>query len=270
MLRKYWTIFSISLTDRLTYRTDFFVSTIMRFLPMVTTIFLWGAVFAGSKNSSIAGFTADEMIAYYLLSMVGRAFSSMPGLADGISRDIRQGDVKKYLIQPVDLIGFLLASRTAHKLVYYTFAALPFAGMFYLCRGYFTGWPPPAVLATFFLSLVLSFLIGFLFESLVGLCAFWILEIGSFNMIMITLTYVLSGHMFPLDLIPGWIGQFLMWLPFQYLAYFPAKVFIHGARMTGSELAGALLFQFAYVIGLWFLVRWTLHRGLKQYGAYGG
>jgi ABC-2 type transport system permease protein len=50
--------------------------------------------------------------------MVTRAFSSMPGLAGGISRSIRDGSVKKYLVQPVDYVGFLLAARVAHKLVY--------------------------------------------------------------------------------------------------------------------------------------------------------
>ena len=51
--------------------------------------------------------------------MVGRAFSSMPGLASAIARSIRDGTIKKFLIQPVDMIGFLLLRRVAHKLVYY-------------------------------------------------------------------------------------------------------------------------------------------------------
>ena len=81
------------------------------------------------------------MIAYYLLTMVGRAFSSMPGLASSIARDIRDGTIKKYLLQPVDMLGFLLMSRLAHKLVYYGVAVAPFALVFWLCRGYFSGWP---------------------------------------------------------------------------------------------------------------------------------
>ena len=125
----------------------------MRFLPIVTQIFLWGAVFAGmgatanaAGNGQIAGFTFHDMVAYYLLTMIGRAFSSMPGLASGIARQIRDGEIKKYLVQPIDLIGFLLLTRVAHKLVYYGVALVPFALVFYLCRGYFPGWPPADVL----------------------------------------------------------------------------------------------------------------------------
>ena len=55
------------------------------------------------------------MIAYLLLVHISRMFSSMPGLAGGIARDIRDGTLKKYLLQPLDMIGYLLAYRVAHK-----------------------------------------------------------------------------------------------------------------------------------------------------------
>ena len=43
----WWTILRISLEERLVYRGDFALGTLMRFLPIVTQIFLWGAVFRG-------------------------------------------------------------------------------------------------------------------------------------------------------------------------------------------------------------------------------
>ena len=59
------------------------------------------------RHAQIAGYSYHDMVAYYLLTMISRAFSSMPGLASGIALQIRNGEIKKYLIQPVDLIGFL-------------------------------------------------------------------------------------------------------------------------------------------------------------------
>src|SRR5690349_6555967 len=106
-IRTWWTILRISLEERLVYRGDFMLGTLMRFLPFVTQIFLWTAVFAAVSGKSLAGYTLNEMIAYYLLTNVSRAFSSMPGLASTISRSILDGSIKKYLIQPVDMIGFL-------------------------------------------------------------------------------------------------------------------------------------------------------------------
>src|SRR5213592_1121508 len=115
----WWTILRICLEERLGYRADFALGTLMRFLPIVTQIFLWGAIFAATGREELARYSYQDFVAYYLLTMVTRAFSSMPGLSSGIARQIRDGEIKKYIIQPVDMIGFLLISRAAHKLVYY-------------------------------------------------------------------------------------------------------------------------------------------------------
>jgi ABC-2 type transport system permease protein len=268
--RKYWVIFSIAVVDRFTYRTDFLFGTLMRFMPIVTTIFLWSAIFEASSRNEIAGLTRDGVVAYYLLTMVGRAFSSMPGLAGGIASDVRTGQLKKYLTQPVSLIGYLLASRAAHKLVYYGIAVGPFALVFWLCRDYFPGWPSTTVMVCFVVSLLLAFVIGFAFEALIGMTSFWLLEISSFNYIFITLIYVLSGHMFPLDLAPEPWATVLKSTPFQYLAYFPAMLFLRGDQMPASEVIRATAVEFLVAAGLLTIVYWVYRAGLRQYSAYGG
>ena len=111
------------------------------------------AVFAAIQKEGIAGYSQQDFIAYYLLTMVSRAFSSMPGLASGIAGQIRKGEVKKFLIQPIDMIGFLFSQRLAHKVVYYTVATIPFAVVFWICRDYFSGWPDGVTLAAFAASL---------------------------------------------------------------------------------------------------------------------
>lgn len=242
----------------------------MRFMPIVTTVFLWNAVFAGSQNQRIANLTNTEMVAYFLLVLIGRAFSSMPGLAHGIAGDIRSGDLKKYLTQPVHMIGFLLTMRVAHKIVYYSIAAFPFALVFFVCRGYFTGWPSWPILIAFVYSLFLAFLIGFLFEALVGMLAFWFLEISSFAFIIITFVYLMSGHMFPLDLIPEPFSTIVLLLPFQYLAYFPAVLFLHGDQWSNAELAWRLGEATLTAAALAIAVKFTFARGLRRYSAYGG
>ena len=41
----WWIILRIALEERLVYRGDFALGTLMRFLPIVTQIFLWWAIF---------------------------------------------------------------------------------------------------------------------------------------------------------------------------------------------------------------------------------
>jgi ABC-2 type transport system permease protein len=270
----WWTILRIGLEERLVYRGDFALGTLMRFLPIITQIFLWWAVFEsigdGQRDEgSIAGYSFENMVAYYLLTMVSRAFSSMPGLASGIAGQIRNGEVKKYLIQPVDMIGFLLLNRFAHKIAYYSVALLPFALVFFVCRGFFVdGWPDATTLAAWIAALILAFLLGFFLEATLGLIGFWFLEVTSLLFIYMLMNFFLSGHMFPLDMLPDPWRDIVNLLPLKYLAFFPAAVFL--GKVQGAELAQGLLTQAAWVVFFIIASRIAFHRGVKRYSGFGG
>jgi ABC-2 type transport system permease protein len=266
--RKYFKIFRASLVERMTYRGDFLLGTVLRFLPMLTTILLWQAIYSGSGQSSLAGFSYREMIAYLLLTNISRMFSSMPGLAGGIARDIREGTLKRYLIQPLDLIGYLVAYRVAHKVTYILMSSLPYALLFYLCRGFFDGLPDPLTLLAFAASLVMAFLIGFFFEASVGMVGFWFLEVTSLLYIVMTLNFFISGHMLPLDLLPQPWSGLLKALPFQYMAYFPAVVFL--GKVRGWALVWGLLAELAWTLAFIASARVLYRVGLRRYSAFGG
>jgi ABC-2 type transport system permease protein len=266
----YFTVLRTSIAERLTYRADFALGTLMRFLPIVTQIFLWQAVFAGMSggSGSVAGYTMDQMVAYYLLTMVGRAFSSMPGLAGGIAKDIRDGTIKKYLLQPIDMLTFVLMSRIAHKLVYYVVALAPFALVFWLCRGYFGGWPDAATMLAFIASLIMSFLLGFFIEATLGMIGFWFLEVNSLLFVYMLASFFFSGQMFPPEMMPSVWPALMKAIPLQYLAYFPAAVFLH--KTTGPDLAWGLAIEAAWIVFFFVASRSLFYIGVKRYSAFGG
>jgi ABC-2 type transport system permease protein len=252
----------------MTYRGDFLLGTLLRFLPMVTTILLWQAIYRGSGRTELAGFGESEMIAYLLLTNISRMFSSMPNLAGGIAREIREGTMKRYMIQPIDLIGYLLVYRVAHKVTYIIASFLPYFLLFFLCRGFFTGFPDWPTVAAFAVSLVLSFLVGFFFEACVGMVGFWFLEVTSLLYIVMTLNFFISGHMLPLDLLPQPWSGLLKVLPFQYMAYFPAVVFL--GKVKGMTLVYHLAGELAWAVFFMLLARFLYRLGLRRYSAFGG
>ncbi len=266
--RKYLKILRISLVERMVYRADFFVSTVFRFLPLLTTLLLWLAVYESAGKEELGGYTRNQMIAYLLLVQISRLFSSMPGLAGGIARDIRDGNLKKYLLQPIDMIAYLLSYRVAHKIAYIVTSSLPYGLLFFLCRDYFDGFPDGLTLLAYVAALLLGFLLGFFFEAMIGMIGFWFLEVTSFLYVINTLNFFVSGHMFPLDLLPPFWADLLKALPFQYLAYFPAQVFL--GKVQGQELLQGLLLEVAWVAGFILLTRWLYRLGLRRYSAYGG
>ena len=264
----WWTILRIALAERLVYRGDFALGTLMRFLPIVTQIFLWYAVFQARGQKPVGGYNYEDFVAYYLLTMVARAFSSMPGLTSGIGKQIRSGEIKKFLVQPIDLLGFLLLSRVAHKLVYYAVAIFPFALVFFLSRDYFPGWPSPTALAAGCLALVMAFVLGFFLEACLGLVGFWWLEVSALAFVYMLFSFFLSGHMFPLDMLPDPWHKLVQLTPLMYLAYFPAAVLL--GKIQGAALMMGLAIEAAWVVFFILLSRVMFHYGTRRYSAFGG
>jgi ABC-2 type transport system permease protein len=246
----------------------------MRFLPIITQIFLWWAVFqslspSNPESARISGYSFQDMVAYYLLTMLGRAFSSMPGLSSSIAKTIRDGEIKRYLVQPIELLSFLFWSRVAHKIAYYMVAIVPFAIVFFLCRTYFTTpWLDPGTFACFIISLLLSFCLGFYLECCLGLIGFWMLEVSSLLFVYMLMQFFLSGHMFPLDLLPEPFSTLVGYLPIKYLAYFPAAVFL--GKVTGAALAIDMVMLVVWTAVFYVASRIMYRRGLERYSGFGG
>ena len=64
------------------------------------------------------------------------------------------------------------------------------------------------------------------------------------------------------------VSLILQYLPFQYLAYFPAMVFLE--MKQGPELAWGLAIELAWAVIFTVLARWLYRLGLRHYSAYGG
>jgi ABC-2 type transport system permease protein len=75
--------------------------------------------------------------------------------------------------------------------------------------------------------------------------------------------------MIPLDWLPESISQPVQYLPFKYLAYFPAAIML-GRYQTHAALGRELLIEVAWVVGLFAANRIAFARGVRRYGAFGG
>ncbi len=274
---RWWTILRIALEERMVYRGDFALGTLMRFLPIITQIFLWWTIFETigaeqeTEHPEIEGFSFHDMVAYYLLTMLSRAFSSMPGLASGIALQIRNGEIKKFIIQPVDLVGFLLLNRIAHKIAYYSVAFGPFLIVFTLCwwGGYFDSVSLPwTTWMAFLASLIMGFLIGFFLETAIGMIGFWFLEVSSLLFVYMLLSFFLSGHMFPLTMLPEPYRTIVDVLPLKYLAYFPAAICLETVK--GDDLIRGLWIEAGWLVFFMVMCRAMYAAGLRRYSGYGG
>jgi ABC-2 type transport system permease protein len=120
----------------------------------------------------------------------------------------------------------------------------------------------------FVISLLLSFVLGFYLEACLGFAGFWLMEISSLLFVYMLISFFLSGHMFPLDILPEPWHSIVQYSPLKYLAYFPAAVFL--GKIPEDRLWMEMAILVAWTGFFIVLSRVMYQAGLRRYSGYGG
>lgn len=263
----HWHIFKIGLQNTAAYRTNFFFRALFNLVPLVAAMAMWRAIFASGKQM-IAGYSLAEMLSYYLIVTLIDMTTAVTEDEWQIATDIKDGAISHFLVRPVSYLRYRLCLFSANRLIYTAVALVPMAAIIAWNIKYLL---PPANLSSlvgFGCSLMLSALLQFLLAYLTALLAFWVLEISTFSFMLLATQRIASGEMFPLDLLPSWLSQFLMLTPFPYCMFFPANVYM--GRVSAASIGLGLAMQGMWIVILSAVVRIVWYKGLRTYTAVGG
>jgi ABC-2 type transport system permease protein len=117
------------------------------------------------------------------------------------------------------------------------------------------------------LAVFLATLLFFLFGLLLGAVGFWSAEVWGPRFIFGIAIAILSGQMFPMDMLPKPLFIATQFLPFTYLIYFPVKIYL--GQLPFSQILFGLSVATFWVGCLYFIVRFVWQKGLLQYSAQG-
>ena len=189
------------------------------------------------------------------------------GFADELAERIRSGDIAVDLYRPVDLQAWRMAEdygRAAFHLLGRGVApTLVGAVLFDL------NWPDHLVTWLWCAcALVLGVAVSFSIRYLVGLAAFWLLDVRGFMVVIGFVQLFCSGVILPLVVFPDGLEQVLRVLPFACLVQIPADVFLEKATGLGLLVAlGSQLVWAAVLLGAgWLLTRRAARRLVVQGG----
>ena len=266
-MRTYWHIFNIGVQGTLSYRVNFFVRALFNLVPLVAIISMWRAIYAG-KSGDIAGYSLAAMVSYYVLVTIVEATTAVTEDDWQIAAEIKDGQIGQFLTRPVDYLYYRFFLFLSGRVVYTLAAFVPVTLFVLWYREYLLPPRDAVALACFCASLALGAVLQFLLSYLVAMLAFWVLEISTFVFVLMAMERLASGQMFPLDLLPHWLAQALMWTPFPYGTFFPVSVYM--GKITGLALAQGMFLQCFWVASVYVLARLVWRRGLKSYTVVGG
>lgn len=266
-MRKYWHVISIGIQNTLVYRVNFLFRSLFGLIPLIATISLWRAIYAGQERE-VAGYSLEQMISYYLVITIVDALTAVNEDDWQIAGEIKDGQISQFLLKPIDYLTYRLCLFGAGRLVYTAVAFIPVTLFILLQRKNFVLPSDAVTVGSFALSLLMTGFLQFFISFTMALLAFWVLEVSTFIFIVFAFEYVAGGHLFPLDILPPALESALYFTPFPYQLFFPVNIYL--GRVTGMPLLRGLMVQACWVAAAYLVARVVWSRGIRKYSAVGG
>jgi viologen exporter family transport system permease protein len=256
------TLFKVGFAEAVAYRAEFLVWMLSTTMPLIM-LALWSAV---AREAPVGRFGQKEFVAYFLATFIVRQLTSS-WVAWQMNFDIRQGTLAMRLLRPIPPMLTLavenLAAQPMRLLV-----AIPVAGVWIWSVGADQLPRDPALWAAFVMALLGGWLITFLASFAIGCLAFYMESSIKMMDVWLTLYFVFSGYLIPVELFPPALRAVAEWLPFRYQIGLPVEL-ITSAHDPGTALvllARQWIWAAAMLGGAILLWR----RGIARFAAYGG
>lgn len=208
----------LGIQTNLEYRFNFFIDVFVQ--PAMTAtieIFLWFALFKALNTDTLNGFSKDSYLAYIIwASFIGRV--SISWMYEHLMMDeIETGTVNAIILRPMTFFEYYLSQLMGYKVITYFFSALvPLAIVYYFdLPTKIERFPMVTLLVFYYLIFIHS--LSFLTSCL----AFFLNRVQSFTLVKNFTIYIVSGELFPLDLLPHFWKTLFLNLPFASGVYIP-------------------------------------------------
>jgi len=261
---KFFYIVRLTFLSKFAYIKAFWFDIAGTSISIYIYYFLWQTVF--KETESIAGFTITQMTTYVVLARIlASQFSG--GINREIGRWIYDGTISVELLRPYFFLQTLLAKRIGEFMFFVCFKAIPIGGLYIL---FFKGNGAKNIISivTFCISIILSIIIMFFLECLVGLLSFYTLSDWGLVFTKNAICALLSGGIVPLFLFPKWLAVILNYMPFAGMVSTPINLFL--GKYNEKEIIYVFMTQIIWIIGLGLLLYIFYRKAIRNIVVQGG
>ena len=262
--RRNLAVAKLAIVSNLEYRTNFLIDAIVQ--PLMTTgieILLWIAIFKGAQSIEIAGFTREYYLSYALWAAFFARIAASWMYEFRMVQEIDSGSINGLLVRPMSFYEYYFSQLMGYKFITTTVSMMVPLSVAYFVElpTIFSRFPVAIFLCLYYLILVHSI------SFVITCCAFYLNRISSVTVAKNMALWVLTGELFPLDLLPENIKNIAITLPFASGVYIPVG-YLTGRVDSSVIQQGFISVSIALVIvnlfGAWF---WN--KGLRTYAGTG-
>ena len=263
-MRKYIDLAIIGIKEHTAYLNSVWATFLSKIVYLYMQYSLWNALFSSNAGSNIP-LGHDETIRYIIAATLISTFMECD-VIEWINGQIRSGDVANQLIRPIDYKFMIFAKHlgtSAARFAIYTIPLGILIAVFYrndlFCR---------QQLVFGIISILLAYIIQFLYSLVIGLMAFWLIVTWPLNMLLAAIYKLLSGSWIPTAMFPDVLSKINMFLPFRAIYAIPVTVIT--TPMTFESICENLGIQLFWLAVLFILSEVTWVVGKNKLVVQGG
>lgn len=262
-MRKFLLLASTTLSSYLVYRLNFVLWRVRTMFSLLLLYFLWSQALIANPN--IAGYTTPMIFSYIFLANFLNAVV-LSSKTDQIAGDIRNGAIINQLLKPLNYFYIVGTREVVDKIMNIAFSIVEILLFAFIFRPPFFFQQDPLSLLVFIAFILLALLISFYISFGLSIIAFWTSEIWAPRFIFMIFFSLVAGTLFPLDIFPKQIYEFLIYTPFPYLVYVPAKIFVHGVNAETIKFA---IIGIVWLVGIIIITTSMWKKGLREFAFFG-
>lgn len=216
--KKIWYSAKLAVLNQLEYRLNFMSDALFQSVILcLIEVAMWKGFFLTSGKTEVAGYAAEKYLAYALW---GPFFArvAVNWMYEGMMiREVDSGRVNSILVRPYSFYEYYLGQFMGYKIIclFVSLAApIVFTYLFHLPVLMYR--LPLAVLLILY-YLILVYTISFVVAAM----AFWMTRVYSITFVKNITLWLLTGELFPLDMIPEPYRAWIVRLPFSAGVYRP-------------------------------------------------
>jgi ABC-2 type transport system permease protein len=254
----------VSAQQQFQYRAANYFFMIGMVVEPIIYLVVWSTI-ATANGGQVEGFTPGTFAAYYIVWTLVRNMNIVLTPFSWEHR-IKDGQFSGQLLRPIHPIHEDLASFIGWKFVV-ILLWLPLAGVLSLV---FRPELSPSLLqcVVFFIAIWGAYLIRAIMQWSLGLITFWTTRVGAIFDAWYLSELLLSGRLFPLQLMPHWMQTISWFLPFRWTFGFPITALT--GPVTNHELFVGLGFQIFWIAVAIVVVKLVWPHAVRRFSSVGG
>ncbi|MCR4657726.1 MAG: ABC-2 family transporter protein [Lachnospiraceae bacterium] len=263
-MRKYLDLSVIGIKEHTAYANSVWANFLSKVIYLYMQFSLWNALFSSNTGRNIP-LSRDDTIRYIIMATIISTFMECDVIA-WINQQIQSGDVANQLIRPVNYKAMIFSKHLGTSMVRLVLYAVPLSltvAVFYhkplLCR---------EQIIYGIISVLLAYMIQFLYSLIIGLMAFWLIVTWPLNMLLAAIYKLLSGSWIPVAMFPDLLSKINMLLPFRAIYAIPVTIIT--TSMDQESIFSDIGVQLIWLVILFLLSELTWVVGKNKLVVQGG